>query len=132
MARPVTMIDFSVFKPPEEYKLNHDAGIVNAAKWSVSVVVNWLVLRPIGCCGAVVGVRASQGAPTCAQEACLCWIHAQQNIWWRSGREQRRTTVLTHAATQPSVVLQLSAPARSNLNSRHALPDCAVVVCRCM
>lgn len=31
------MIDFSVFKPPEEYKLNHDAGIVNAAKWSVSI-----------------------------------------------------------------------------------------------
>lgn len=36
MARPVTMLDFSVYKPPEEYKLNHDAGIVNAAKWSVS------------------------------------------------------------------------------------------------
>jgi hypothetical protein len=33
---PVYMLDFSVFKPPEEYKLNHDAGIVNASKWSVS------------------------------------------------------------------------------------------------
>jgi hypothetical protein len=39
MARPVSMLDFSVYKPPEEYKLNHDAGIVNAAKWSVSLPV---------------------------------------------------------------------------------------------
>jgi hypothetical protein len=39
MARPVSMLDFSVYKPPEEYKLNHDAGIVNAAKWSVSLSV---------------------------------------------------------------------------------------------
>jgi hypothetical protein len=30
------MLDLSVYKPPEEYKLNHDAGIVNASKWSVS------------------------------------------------------------------------------------------------
>lgn len=37
MARPVYMLDFSVFKPPEEYRLNHDAGIVNASKWSVSL-----------------------------------------------------------------------------------------------
>jgi hypothetical protein len=36
MPLPVSMLDFSVYKPPEEYKLNHDAGIVNAAKWSVS------------------------------------------------------------------------------------------------
>lgn len=34
---PVSMMDFSVYRPPEEYKLNHDAGIVNAAKWSVSL-----------------------------------------------------------------------------------------------
>eukprot|EP00882_Tetradesmus_deserticola_P018203 GHRQ01019535.1.p1 GENE.GHRQ01019535.1~~GHRQ01019535.1.p1 ORF type:complete len:106 (-),score=9.43 GHRQ01019535.1:687-1004(-) len=34
--KPVYMLDFSVFKPPEEYKLNHDAGIVNASRWSVS------------------------------------------------------------------------------------------------
>jgi hypothetical protein len=33
---PVYMLDLSVYKPPEEYKLNHDAGIVNASKWSVS------------------------------------------------------------------------------------------------
>lgn len=45
MARPVTMIDFSVYKPPEEYKLNHDAGIVNAMKWSVS---GWH--RGVVCC----------------------------------------------------------------------------------
>lgn len=37
MVLPVSMVDFSVYKPPEEYKLNHDAGIVNAAKWSVSL-----------------------------------------------------------------------------------------------
>lgn len=40
MARPVYMVDFSVFKPPEEYKLNHDAGIVNASKWSMYVEEN--------------------------------------------------------------------------------------------
>jgi hypothetical protein len=39
------MIDFSVYKPPEEYKLNHDAGIVNAMKWSVS---GWH--RGVVCC----------------------------------------------------------------------------------
>lgn len=38
--QPVYMLDFSVYKPPEEYKLNHDAGIVNASKWSMYVEEN--------------------------------------------------------------------------------------------
>jgi hypothetical protein len=33
---PVYMLDFSVYKPPEEYKLDRDSGFVNASKWSVS------------------------------------------------------------------------------------------------
>jgi hypothetical protein len=30
------MLDFSVYKPPAEFKLNHKTGNENAKKWSVS------------------------------------------------------------------------------------------------
>jgi len=34
------MLDFSVYKPPEEYKLDRDSGFVNASKWSMYVEDN--------------------------------------------------------------------------------------------
>jgi len=37
---PVYMLDFSVYKPPEEYKLDRDSGFVNASKWSMYVEDN--------------------------------------------------------------------------------------------
>jgi hypothetical protein len=30
------MLDFSVYKPPAEFKVNHTTGGANAKKWSVS------------------------------------------------------------------------------------------------
>ena len=36
MGQPVFMVDLSVYKPPEEYKLNHNTGLANASRWSVS------------------------------------------------------------------------------------------------
>jgi hypothetical protein len=38
MVHPVYMVDLSVYKPPEEYKLNHNTGLANASRWSVSVL----------------------------------------------------------------------------------------------
>jgi hypothetical protein len=36
MAPGCYMLDFSVYKPPAEYKVNHTTGGENAKRWSVS------------------------------------------------------------------------------------------------
>ena len=62
MARPqpVYLVDFSVYKPPEELKLNYPECQKASKKWKVRVVA--LVVVPIAHCLPRLAARASARA----------------------------------------------------------------------
>jgi hypothetical protein len=55
MAPGCYMLDFSVYKPPAEFKINHTTGGENAKKWSVSAAIGRLG-RSRGAAGVAGGV----------------------------------------------------------------------------
>lgn len=118
MVLPVSMLDFSVYKPPEEYKLNHDAGIVNAAKWSVSLAGqhNLLILR---------AAQRTPQRPALAQMRCIIMaaiigLHSSQ-LGPRSGSCQ---------LTQEMQPRKQRLAAAACCPTRCADPCC--LLCRCM
>lgn len=49
------MLDFSVYKPPAEYKVNHTTGGENAKRWSVSSAAPGSTIKAAARLGARLG-----------------------------------------------------------------------------